>query len=299
VVKAGKNLFTEKPVAVDPAGVRTVLAAYDESVKKGLRIIAGTQRRHQLGYLETMKRVHAGEIGDIAALRVYWNGQSIWFHERKPGMTDVAYQLNNWYHFLWVCGDQIVEQHIHNLDVANWAMGTHPVRCDGIGSRICYKNDRREGPPEVVGQIFSEFTVDYEYPGGVHMFSSCRHINGTAGNVSEALVGTKGTCQVNEYRINGQRVVAREADKKASDPYVQEHTDLIGAIRDTKPVNELKAVAESTLTAIMGRMSAYTGKPVTWEFALKSQLDTFPKNLTWDMELPVDPAPVPGKTPLI
>ncbi len=298
-VAAGKSLFTEKPVAVDGPGVRKVLAANEEAVKKGLHIVAGTQRRHQRGYLETMKRIHDGDIGTITALRVYWNGQGIWFHKRKPGMTDVAYQLNNWYHFLWTCGDHICEQHIHNLDVANWAMMGHPIRCDGIGSRTPENPSRPAGDPNEVGQIFDNFSIDYEYDGGVHMYSSCRHIPGTANNVSEAIVGSNGVCQANAYTIRGRKVFSRDADRRSVDPYVQEHSDLIAAIRDSKPINELKTVAESTLTAIMGRMSAYTGKPVTWEFALNSKLDTFPKNLTWDTKLTVDPTPVPGKTKLI
>jgi predicted dehydrogenase len=159
-VAAGKNLFTEKPVAVDAAGVRKVLAAYDESLKKGMKIVAGTQRRHQLGYVETMKRVHDGDIGAITALRVYWNGSGIWFHRRQPNVTDVAYQLNNWYHFLWVCGDHIVEQHIHNLDVGNWAMNGHPIKCDGAGGRTPGNPSRPAGPPEVAGNIYDNFSID-------------------------------------------------------------------------------------------------------------------------------------------
>ncbi|MFO0810634.1 MAG: Gfo/Idh/MocA family oxidoreductase [Gemmataceae bacterium] len=298
-VKAGKTLFTEKPVAVDPAGVRRVLAAADEAKAKGLRVVAGTQRRHQLGYVETVKRLHDGDLGTITGLRVYWNGQGIWFHKRKPDVTDVAYHLNNWYHFLWTCGDHICEQHIHNLDVANWVMQGPPIRCDGIGSRTPGNPSRPAGDPKDVGHIFDNFSIDYEYPGGVHMYSSCRHIPNTTNNVSEAVVGTNGVCQVDKYTIRGRRIVGREADRRATDPYVQEHTDLIAAVRETKPINELKQVAESTLTAIMGRMAAYTGRPVTWDFAMNSKLDTFPKNLTWDSKLEVEPTPVPGKTPLI
>lgn len=298
-VAAGKNFFTEKPVAVDGPGIRKVLAAYDESVKKNLCIAAGTQRRHQHGYLETMKRVHEGAIGDIVALRCYWNNQGIWFHKRKPGVSDVQYQLDNWYHFLWVCGDHIVEQHVHNLDVCNWAMNAHPVRCDGAGGRTPGNPSRPTGPPEEVGNIFDNFSIDYVYPNGAHMYSSCRHISTTANNVSEALVGTKGNCDVSGYRINGKSVFSRDQDRAAVSPYVQEHTDLVASIRGGKIINELKNVAESTLTAIMGRMSAYTGKPVTWEQALNSKLDTFPENLTWDMSLAVPPVPAPGKTPLI
>jgi len=298
-IAAKKSLFTEKPVGVDGAGIRKVLAAYDLAVKMGLHVVAGTQRRHQHGYLETMKRVHDGEIGDIAAMRVYWNNQGIWFRPRQEGMTDLQYQLNNWYHFVWLCGDHIVEQHVHNLDVANWAMKSHPERCDGAGGRAGHNPARPEGPPEEVGHIFDHFSIDYVYPGDVHMYSACRHIPGTQNNVSETLIARKGDCQANAYRINGKAVVDRAADRRAADPYVQEHTDLIDCIRSAKPINELKQVAESTLTAIMGRMSAYTGKPVTWEFALESKLDTFPQNLAWDMKLPVDPVAIPGKTKLI
>jgi myo-inositol 2-dehydrogenase/D-chiro-inositol 1-dehydrogenase len=299
-IAAGKNLFTEKPVGVDGTGIRKVLAAYEEAQKKGLKIVAGTQRRHQLGYVETMKRVHDGAIGDITSLRAYWNGGGIWFNERKPGMSDVAYQLNNWYHFLWLCGDHIVEQHVHNLDVINWAMNGHPEYCDGAGGRTPGNTaaNRREGPPEVVGQIYDNFSIDYVYPNGVHMYSSCRHLPCT-GNVSEAIVGTKGVCLPNEYRINGAKIVTRAGDKASTDPYVQEHTDLIECIRSDKPINELKQVAESTLTAIMGRMAAYTGKQVKWEQALNTKEDTFPTNLTWDMSLPVGPVPHPGQTKLV
>ncbi|MCS6852319.1 MAG: Gfo/Idh/MocA family oxidoreductase [Gemmataceae bacterium] len=300
-VAAGKHIFTEKPVAVDGPGVRKCLAAYEEAVKKKLCIAAGTQRRHQLGYIETIKRIHDGAIGDIVAARCYWNGSGIWFRPRqeliKNGCpnTDLAYQLNNWYHFLWTCGDHIVEQHVHNLDVINWALKAHPTRCVGVGAR----QNRPQGDPKDVGNIYDHFAIDYEYPGGIHVFSMCRHTPGSESNVSEALVGTKGMCQVNAYTINGQRVIDRGTDRKSTDPYVQEHTDLINAIRNGPPLNELKNVTESTLTAIMGRMSAYTGKPVTWERALASEDNTMPAKLEWDMSLPVPPVPVPGKTPLL
>jgi predicted dehydrogenase len=300
-VAAGKNLFSEKPVGVDGTGIRKVLAAYDEALKKGLKIVTGTQRRHQLGYVETMKRVHDGDIGEITALRVYWNGHGIWFHDRKPDMTDVAYQLKNWYHFLWTCGDHIVEQHIHNLDVANWAMNGHPLWCDGAGGRTPGNKagGRLDGPPEVVGQIYDHFSIDYVYPNDVHMYSTCRHIPACTPNVTEAIVGSNGTCHANEYRIRNRRILSRDQDRASTDPYVQEHTDLIGHIRSDKPVNELKQVAESTLTAIMGRMSAYTGQRVKWEQALNTKEDTFPKDLTWDMHLPVGPVPHPGLTKLV
>src|SRR5262249_28313145 len=198
-VDAGKHIFTEKPVGVDGPGIRKVLDAYEAAQKKGLCIVAGTQRRHQHGYLETMKRIQDGAIGDIVAARAYWNGGNIWFRARKPGMSDLDYQIENWYPFMWVCGDHIVEPDVHNLDGINWATGQHPVRAVGMGGRV-----RPYADPNVDGNIFNFFAIDYEYPGGMHMLSMCRQVDGTEGNISEALVGTKGTCQVNEYKINGQ-----------------------------------------------------------------------------------------------
>jgi predicted dehydrogenase len=303
-VAAGKNIFTEKPVGVDGPGIRKVLEAYEEAQKKGLAIVAGTQRRHQLGYLETMKRVKDGDIGDLTALRCYWNNSGIWFHKREdmakdhiPDTGDLAYQLYNWYHFLWLCGDHIVEQHVHNLDVCNWAMGSHPVKAVGVGGRHC----RPQGDPNVVGHIFDQFCVDFEYPGGIHMLSMCQHLPTCESNVSEASIGTKGVCLTHDggWSINHKPVISKEQSREAVNPYVQEHTDLIAHIRAGQPINELKNVAESTLTAILGRMSTYTGRTVTWDKALHSQLDTMPRELSWNMKLDVAPVPVPGKTPLV
>jgi predicted dehydrogenase len=298
-VAAGKNIFTEKPVGVDGPGIRKALAAYEEAQKKGLGIAAGTQRRHQLSYLETMKRVHDGAIGDVVAMRCYWNGNGIWFRSRSElgshgiPASELAYHLNNWYHFVWTCGDHICEQHVHNLDVCNWAMGEkHPVSAVGMGSRIA----RPVGDPKDVGNIFDNFAIDFEYDNGVHMLSMCRQIPGTASDVSEALVGSKGTCRPDHYSISGKRV---PLGGKQTDPYVQEHTDLIASIRSGKPINELKNVAESSLTAILGRMAAYTGKAVTWKQALESRDDSMPKELSWSMSLPIPPVAVPGKTPVV
>jgi myo-inositol 2-dehydrogenase/D-chiro-inositol 1-dehydrogenase len=287
-VAAGKNIFTEKPVGVDGPGIRKVLEAYEEAKKKGLHIVAGTQRRHQLPYLETMKRIHDGAIGDLVGGQFYWMQNILWARDPKPEMTtDVAKQIWNWYNYTWLCGDHIVEQHVHNLDVMNWAFGTHPQSAVGMGFRT--RTDPR------FGHIYDFFAIDYKYPNDVHTLSMCRQISNCANEVGEHLVGTKGMCHVNAYTINGKRVTRRGG----TNPYVQEHTDLIESIRSGKPINELKQVAESTLTAIMGRMSAYTGKEVSWEQALNSQEDLMPKDLTMDMSLPVAPVSVPGKTPLI
>ncbi|VTS06719.1 Gfo/Idh/MocA family protein [Tuwongella immobilis] len=288
-VKAGKHIFTEKPVAVDGPGIRKCLALVEEAKNKKLGIVAGTQRRHQAGYLATLKQLHDGAIGDIVGGRCYWNQGDIWFRNRQKGQSDVQYQLLNWYHFLWLCGDHYVEQHVHNIDVINWVMKAHPVRVvTGMGGR----SNRKEGPAGEVGHIFDHFAVEFEYPNGVVIQSYARQIGGTGNNVSEFVVGTKGTSQVNAYRINGKGVFSGEE----VNPYVQEHIDLLASIRSGKPLNELQAVTESTLTAIMGRNAAYTGNSITWEQALNSKTDTMPANLKLDMALETAPTPVPGKT---
>jgi myo-inositol 2-dehydrogenase/D-chiro-inositol 1-dehydrogenase len=287
-VAAGKNIFTEKPVGVDGPGIRKVLEAYEEAKKKGLHIAAGTQRRHQLPYIETLKRIHDGAIGDLVGGQFYWNQGILWARDPRPEMkSDVEKQIWNWYNYVWLCGDHIVEQHVHNIDVMNWAFGSHPESAVGMGYRT--RTDPR------FGHIYDFFAIDFKYPKDIHTLSMCRQISNCANEVGEHLVGTKGTCHVNAYTINGKRVTRQNG----KNPYVQEHTDLIESIRSGKPMNELKQVAESTLTAIMGRMSAYTGKEVSWKQALESTEDTMPANLTLDMSLPETPLAIPGKKPLI
>ncbi len=284
-IKAGKQLFSEKPVAVDGPGIRKVLAAHDEAVKKGLSVVTGTQRRHQAGYIESMKRIHDGAIGDLVTARVYWNGGDIWAHKRQAGWNDVEYQIRNWYHFLWLCGDHFVEQHVHNLDVALWALKAHPIRAVGMGGRQVHTEPER-------GQSYDHFAVDFEFPGHVHILSMARQIDGCENNVSETIVGTKGFWDSNGYRFTGPNK-GRVRIAHETNPYVQEHIDLLESIVSKRPVCELKQVAESTLTAIMGRMSAYSGKAVTWEQALNSEVDTFPSHLAWG-EMKEPPVPIPG-----
>jgi myo-inositol 2-dehydrogenase / D-chiro-inositol 1-dehydrogenase len=291
-IAAGKNLFCEKPVAVDGPGIRTVLAAAEEAKAKNLAVVAGTQRRHQAGYIEVMKRIRDGVIGDLVTAQVYWNQGGLWSRERQPGWSDAEFQIRNWLYYTYLSGDHICEQHVHNLDVMNWAFDAHPVRCVGLGGRQV-----RTAP--IYGNIFDHFAVEYEYPGGLKTTSQCRQIDGCANNVSESIVGTKGIIALSpgNYRskaFEGGRIrVQRERN-----PYEQEHIDLIDSVRSGKPLNELRTVAESTLTAIMGRMSAYTGQAVTWEQALESKLDLMPKDLGFGpMKTP--PVAVPGETPLI
>jgi myo-inositol 2-dehydrogenase / D-chiro-inositol 1-dehydrogenase len=290
-IKAGKHLFSEKPVAVDGTGIRKVLAAHDEATRKGLSVITGTQRRHQAGYVECLKRIHDGAIGDVTGGQVYWNQGPIWAHKRQPGWSDTEYQIRNWYHFLWLCGDHIVEQHVHNLDVACWAIGAHPVRAVGMGGRQVISE------PEF-GQSYDHFAIDYEFPNGVHVLSMARQIEGCENNVSETMVGTKGQWHSGGYRFSGANKDRVRVEHEVN-PYVQEHIDLLESIVSHKPVCELKQVAESTLTAIMGRMSAYTGKAVSWEIALNSKLDTFPQNLAMNNPMPEPPVPKPGLTELV
>ena len=287
-VAARKNIFTEKPVGVDGTGIRQVLEAYEEANRHGLKIVAGTQRRYQTGYTQSMARIHDGAIGNITSARCYWNQGDLWHAARTPQMSDVEWQIRNWLYFTWLSGDHICEQHVHNLDVMNWALKGHPARAVGLGGRQV-----RTGPE--FGNIYDHFAVDYEYPNNVHVMSQCRQINGCASNVSEAVTGTKGSWSSGGYRITGEHPwsLPRGGD---NDPYQNEHVVLLEHIRDNRPINALKTVAESTLTAILGRMACYTGQVVTWEQALNTQHSLMPDNLTMEMTLPVAPVAVPGRT---
>jgi len=290
-VAAGKHIFTEKPVAVDGPGVRTVLQAFEDANRRRLSCVAGLQRRYQTGYRESMQRIHDGQIGTITSARCYWNQGSLWNRARTEGMTDLEWQLRNWLYFTWLSGDHICEQHVHNLDVINWATGnSHPIKAVGLGGRQV-----RTGPQ--FGQIYDHFAIDYEYPNGVHVLSQCRQIAGCANNVSEAVTGTRGAWVSGGYRITGERPwsFARRGDNA---PYEAEHVALIASIRNGQPINDLKNVAESTLTAIMGRMSTYTGREVTWQQALESRQSLMPAELNMTMPLPVAPVAMPGRTPL-
>ena len=288
-IEAGKHVFMEKPVAVDPAGVRSVIESAKRAKAKGLGIVAGTQRRHQASYLEVMKRIHDGAIGKIVAGECSWNQGGLWVHQRQPAYSDMEWQIRNWLYFTWLSGDHIVEQHVHNLDVINWALGSPPVKALGMGGR------QVRTQPEY-GNIFDHFAVEYEYPGGVRISSHCRQIAGTATGVGERLVGTRGIADPSG-RIEGESPY-RFRNTDPVDPYVQEHTDLIESIRAGEPLNEGQQIAESTLTAIMGRMAAYTGKAVEWDFALNSSLDLLPREWAFAAH-PVDPVAIPGRTPLV
>ena len=280
IVEAGKHLFTEKPMAVDPAGIRQVIAACKKAEEKKLCIVTGTQRRHQKPYVETIKKLQDGAIGDIVAARAYWNDSLPFTRPRQPEWTDLEDRLRNWYAHCWVCGDNIVEQHVHNLDVINWVIGAHPVKVVASGGRAWKQT---EANPEVYGDLWDHFSCDYEYPNGVHLLSMSRHWpRGSASNVSEFVTGTTGgsTC--------------RDLGEDGKDPYIQEHINLVAAIRGDAPyINEGVQCAESTMTAIMGRMSAYTGKEYTWDQALNEDLNIVPDVLDFSLPYPVGEVPVP------
>ena len=304
-IKQGKNVFMEKPVAVDGKGVRQVLAAAKEAKKKNLKVGVGLQRHHQLGYQEVIKRIQDGAIGDIVSARSYWNGGGVWVRGRKGyeqaagrKLTEMEYQMRNWYYFVWLCGDHIAEQHIHNLDVINWVKGTHPASCQGLGGR-----EVRTGIDH--GEIFDHHAVEYKYPDGSYMFSQCRHIRGCWNSVSEHVQGTKGRATVSgPHTLNGN-------DGKQTwrfpgggkNPYQQEHDDLFDAIRNDKPYNEAFYGAHSTLTSVMGRMATYSGKMITADEALNSEENTMPEVLGWEAAPPTLPdedgryaIPIPGRT---
>lgn len=288
-VEAGKHVFMEKPVAVDPVGVRSIIASSELAAKKNLAVVAGTQRRHQRRYVEMMQRIKDGQIGDIVAAQCYWNQGDLWVIDRKPGMTEMEWQCRNWLYFSWLSGDHIVEQHVHNIDVVNWAMGAMPKNVMGMGGRQV-----RVAPQ--FGNAFDHFFVEFEYPNGVRVASSCRQTKGCAERIEERIVGTKGVAW-SAGKITGEKPWTFEGEE--TNPYVQEHVDLIASIRSGKPLNEGRQIAESTMCAIIGRMSAYTGRAISWEWAMNtSALDLSPAKLEFGPN-PVDPVAVPGVTPLV
>jgi predicted dehydrogenase len=289
-IEAGKHVFMEKPAAVDPAGVRSIIASSELAKRKGLSIVAGTQRRHHAGYIATIRRIRRGDIGEIIGGQCYWNGGDMlgyWKWYEQGSMSSMEWQCRNWPWFTWLSGDHIVEQHVHNLDIMNWALGSHPVQVMGMGGR-----EVRD-----LGNIYDHFAVEYEYPNGVRVLGMCQQINGCHSRVAERVVGKKGTSDCRSV-IEGQNPF--EYKDKAMNPYVQEQADLIASIREGKPINEGKRVAESTMAAIMGRMSAYTGRALKWDWAMNaSKLDLTPPKYDFGIDFPARPVAVPGETPLV
>jgi len=333
-VKAGKHVFAEKPVATDAPGVRRFLAAVEEAKKKNLKVGIGLQRHHQRPYLETIKRIKDGAIGDVIALRVYWNSGGVWVRERKKLLkakiekvtgkkfpkneeaaedllekhkgllTEMEYQMRNWYYFNWLCGDHICEQHIHNLDVGNWVKSemagklVHPVRANGMGGRQV-----RTGIDH--GEIFDHHAVEYEYADGSRMFSQCRHIPNCWNPVTEHAHGSKGYANLSGASIDAAGMRWRNR-RRGKNPYQQEHDDLFAAIRNNTPYNEGDFGATSTMISILGRMATYSGQPVNWDDAINSKLSIMPKDYSFTATPPTVPdkagrypIPTPGVTKVL
>ena len=283
-VAAGKKIFMEKPVAVDAPGVRRIMAANEEAKKKGLPVAVGHHLRHEVKHLEVIKRLHDGIIGPIKYMRAYFNSGGVWTRPREPDQTEMQYQVRNWYYFNWLCGDHIVEQHVHDLDVMNWIKNDHPVRANGMGGRQVRKGKDH-------GEIFDHHAVEFEYADGTKMYSFCRHIPNCWNSFSEHAHGTIGWTDIQGH---GQAVIQVQGQellrwKRGPDGHQVEHDDLFAALLAGRPYNEADYGAAATMTAIMGRMATYSGNTVTWDEAINSKLDLSPKHYAWDAEPPVKP----------
>jgi predicted dehydrogenase len=282
-VAAKKHVFCEKPFGTDPAGVRRFMEAAKKSEELKLTVVSGAQRRFQRTYMETYDKIKSGAIGDLTAGYAYWVGTPVIQQKaRDPKWADMTWQHRAWYSFVWICGDQVVEQHLHNIDVMNWFLGGHPVRVVATGGRAW----RPSG--EIYGNIYDHVSADFEYANGLRVSSYCRQFpaeNHIHRKIGEMVVGTKGRSSCNDLAGPGPNV----------NPYVAEHTALANSIRGDGPyVNHAMAVAESTMTCIMARESAYSGQEITWDQVMNSKLDLQPKQFGYELKMDVPPLPQPG-----
>lgn len=294
-IEMKKHVFMEKPVAVDPVGIRSIIATGKKAKVMGLNVVTGTQRRHQRDYIATYEQVANGAIGKIVAAKAFWNQEHVWFRNRQEGWTDMQYMLRNWNNFCWLCGDHILDTHVHNIDIINWFTGKQPISAVGYGGR-----HRR-----VTGDQYDFFSIDFDYGNGLFSHSMSRQIDNCANAVGELILGTEGytNCKDTIYNLDGsvkwKYKYPLDKEGKSTNvvkisPYIQEHIHLVTAIRTNDYVNEAEQTALSNLTAIMGRESAYTGKKITWEEIMKSDMRLGPAEYQMgdvDMEFPV---PVPG-----
>jgi myo-inositol 2-dehydrogenase / D-chiro-inositol 1-dehydrogenase len=278
-IQAGKHVFMEKPCCVDAPGFRSLMETNKLADEKSLKIAVGLQRRHSKDFIKPVKAIQDGSLGTITLFRAYWNCGPIWVRSRHPGQTEMEYQMRNWYHFVWLCGDHIVEQHVHNLDICNWVKGDHPVKANGMGS--CHCRDNRG-----IGQIYDNHFVEFTYKDGTKLYSQCRQQPNTWSTMTQFIHGTKG---VKELPSNG------------SDGYPQEHVDLFNAIRKNEKLNDGWHAATSSFTAVLGRMATYSGAAVNWDDAVAKGPDEMPKKFAFDADPPVlpdkdgnYPIPIPG-----
>jgi predicted dehydrogenase len=292
-VQAGKHIFMEKPICVDVAGALKLLALSKIADTNKLCVCTGTQRRHERKYVESYKLIADGIIGEITGGNVYWNGGQLWYRDRQKEWSDMEWMIRDWVNWTWLSGDHIVEQHVHNIDVFNWFSGLKPVAATGFGAR-----QRR-----VTGNQYDMFSVDYEYENGVHLHSMCRQIDGCSDNISEYIRGTLGYWRSNgEIKdLAGNVIWKWDSEKENHDfqqtnPYVLEFVDMITAIRENKPFNETEATANSSLLAVLGRESAYTGARITWDDIKNINMDFLPQDPKLEkQDMSKYVVPVPGK----
>lgn len=282
-INAGKHVFMEKPVAVDIPGVRKVLEVAAEAKRKKLNVVVGLQRRFQNNYREAVQRIQDGAIGDVVSGQVYWNSGGVWVRPRKPGQTEMEYQMRNWYYFNWLCGDHIVEQHVHNIDIANWIKGKYPVSIQGTGSRA-----HRIG--KEYGEIYDNFAVELTYDDGAVVYSQCRHFEGIHNRVDETFQGTKGRVYLSAsnqavlWDAQGNEIY-RHHSKGDPNPYRQEHAELFEAIaKGEYKFENAEFAAYSTLTGIIGRIACYTGKVIKWNDAVTSGISLMPEAYGWNVQ---------------
>lgn len=282
-IKQNKHVFMEKPVATDPAGVKKVLAAAEIAKQKKLNVVVGLQRHYQNSYRELYKR--KDQIGDITSAQAWWNNDGVWVRKREENQTEMEYQMRNWYYFVWLCGDHICEQHIHNIDVVNWFKDGYPVKAQGMGGR-----EVRKGKDH--GEIFDHHYVEFQYADGSILNSQCRHIPGTMSKVDELLIGTKGRIACGDANIKDSKgKVLYQFDKKSeNNPYQTEHDELFAAIaKGQYKFSDAEMGAKSTMSSILGRLATYSGQIVEWDAALNSGLDLQPKKYDWTALPPIVP----------
>jgi predicted dehydrogenase len=276
-IDANKHVFMEKPVAVDGPGVRKVLETAEIAKQKKLNVVVGLQRHYEIKYQNWVQKLHDGAIGDIVTSHVYWNSEGVWVRPRQKKQTEMEYQMRNWYYFNWLCGDHIVEQHIHNLDVANWVKQAYPVKASGMGGRQV-----RTGKEN--GEIFDHHFIEYEYADGSRLYSQCRHIPGCTQSVTESFQGTKGRATSPGVIVDSAgKNIFRHNDKNDPNPYQVEHDRLFEAIaKGEYKYADAENGAKASMTAIMGRMATYSGQLIEWDKALNSNIVLMPDRLAWD-----------------
>jgi predicted dehydrogenase len=298
-VEAGKHVFVEKPHGIDPAGVKLMQRASELAKQKGLSFISGLHSRYHTGYAETVKRIHDGAIGDVVAIEENFLRGPYGVIDRKPGLSEVEWQCSTQYHFRWLSGDDVVQSLVHNLDRSSWVMRNQaPVKCHGLGGRSSMTEP-------IYGDVFDHHSVVYEFEGGALIYAFCRTTNGCYDSSSSIILGSKGKADIMRCRIWGETNWRWEG---GCDPYQREHDILFAAIRSGKAVNNGDYMARSTMISVMGQISCYTGKEVTWEQVNKSDFYYPPKpeECRDGMEPPVKagadgsyPVPRPGFTKMI